>query len=71
MAVTLREADAYLKNLYLDVVNDILKNNKKSAIKSTTVRCRECGRSGVTLRKCPDGFYICEDCLNKGEEIDV
>lgn len=38
---------------------------KKSKIPVKTVECRYCRRTGVTLRKCSDGLYICDDCLGK------
>lgn len=52
-----------------DAVVDVLhRRPKQPVVKSQPIKCRECGRSNVTLRKCSDGFYICNDCLRKGGE---
>lgn len=64
MSVTLKAADRILKTAYVDLVNRELKNNKEKG-KYESLRCRQCGRSGVTLRKCSDGQYICDDCMKK------
>jgi hypothetical protein len=66
----LEEADLALKQMYLDAAADILKikkPNKRMVVASHPIRCRHCGRSAVTLRKCSDGYYICNDCLGKGD----
>ena len=68
MGVTLTSAGNYLKGVYRDMVADELSRLKtptKNTIPSQSVRCRVCGRSGVTLRKTSDGGYICNDCLKE------
>lgn len=44
---------------------DIPKPKKKKPGVQGSLACRQCGRSGVTLRKCSDGQYICDDCMKK------
>lgn len=44
------------------------KRTKKKPGVYETVKCRDCGRSGVTLVKCTDGHYICMDCIEDRRE---
>lgn len=41
------------------------KTKKKKPGVIGEIKCRECGCTCVTLRKCSDGLYICENCLSK------
>lgn len=41
------------------------KTKKKKPGVIGPITCRECGSTNVTLRKCSDGLYICDNCLSK------
>ena len=45
------------------------KPKKKKPGVQGSLSCRECGRSGVTLRKCSDGLYVCDECMKTGDEL--
>ena len=60
----LHDYERIMKDAYVDLATSAISKNK-TVISSETLRCRECGRFGVTLRKCSDGQYICNDCLRK------
>ena len=49
-----------LKGAYSYTTTDLLKPSKRHS--DTQVGCIHCGRTRVTLRKLPDGNYICNDC---------
>lgn len=61
-----KDCERILKSAYIDLVNRELQ--KPINIRTEPVRCRHCGRRNVTLRKCSDGLYICNDCLGKGDK---
>ena len=48
---------------YKYTLEDVFNHPEK--YKGTEVSCIHCGRTGVTLRKLPDGNYICNECYNK------
>lgn len=59
------EARQILKDAYIDLVGSELSKKHKKHVKSQPLMCRVCGARSKTLRKCSDGYYICDDCLNK------
>ena len=65
MPIKLTEADRILKNAYLYLLNDKLSNKKSSRIVKGRVVCCKCGKDNTTLRKLPDGQYICNNCYRE------
>lgn len=60
----LNEAHEILANAYIDLVNDALKKSKNKP-RGSIIKCCECGRCDVTLKKIHSKFYACTDCINK------
>ena len=52
-----KEIEKILQDVYLSLLNKELKHPS-----GTKVRCCKCGKSDTTLRKLPDGQYICNSC---------
>lgn len=65
----LTEAREILENVYLELATEALK--KKDKPSGTTIRCCECGRCDVTLRKIHSKVYACVDCVNKKTAVEV
>lgn len=56
----LRTSAEFLQLVYLDLLHKELKNPS-----GKKVVCCKCGNGNTTLRKLPDGQYICNNCFKE------
>lgn len=61
----LRAYAEILQIAYLDLLHKELKNPS-----GKKVVCCKCGNGNTTLRKLPDGQYICNNCFKEKENAD-
>ena len=52
-----------LERAYIGLAEDALKKGVRKS--DGVLRCCECGRTDVTLRKLHKDIYACTDCINK------
>ena len=60
----LKEAEEILQDAYISLLSKELKHPS-----GTKVRCCKCGNGNTTLRKLPDGQYICNNCYKENNNV--
>lgn len=65
MPIKLSEADRILKDAYLYLLNEKAGKKKSTHIIKGRCKCCKCGKGNTTLRKLPDGQYICNNCYRE------
>ena len=58
--MTLKESERILQDAYISLLNKKLKHSS-----GKRVICCKCGNCHTTLRKLPDGQYICNNCYKE------